>query len=216
MNKESIYEYVKNKCIEYGEINDEHKDVWSLYLLPVVEAAKGFAKNFKDIDIIVVELAALLHCIAPLENYMTSIQEWQKKSAVRSVNLIGNDLPKEQVAQIKKCILNYWEKHETDNLSDEVVCLSNAVAKVNIDKMSELLNFKKQEGEKLSEAIKAEIRQISDSYSMMSLELKEEYQKKYKLCISVLNAKLYAINEEALGSITNGRTGIAIQECGCN
>jgi len=220
MNKEKIYKYVKEKYKEYGEHINDVSDLWTSYMFPVIKTALEFGKEHPGINLTVVEYASLLHNIASLEDFFKKnnmdLQGRNEICAKRAADLITDELPKEMVLKVMDCIRDYGKEFERAEIYDENRCLTDAIAVVNFEKMYELLSWRKQISNKHTNAIKSEIDKLTESYFSMSASIKELYQKRYEEYISILNAKLSAINEELLGSIVSGYTGIVMQEGGCN
>ena len=131
---DKIKNFVKEECdkptSKYGD------EIFVFHFIPVYEYSKSLAKNFENVDLEVVELAAWLHDIG-------SIMKGRENHHITGAEIAEEKLkefgyPPEKIEKVKKCIFSHRGSQNFERRSAEEQIISDADALSAFDNISGL------------------------------------------------------------------------------
>jgi len=185
MNQSQLYDYVKLKCKEFDKSASNNLcDLWQYHVKQVYSIALHLADTYKA-DKEVVGCAALLHDIAKIIDPKCE-EVHNEVGAQMAVGLIGDDLPKQKVDHIQKCIRNHRKGAKEENLSTEETCVADADAVSVILNVPDYIAWSTSMGNSVADTIKHTIKKLKKSFDKTSKPTQEMFRKNYESAIKTL------------------------------
>lgn len=216
MKKLELFDYVKNKCKMYDEQFQNKTNFWVTHVFPVIKTAQELSKEFSSIDNDVIEIAALLHDIACVENYTMNWANHHEIGVMIAEELIGNDLPQSKVLAIQDCIKTHRGSVKSLDRSNEAVIISDADAIVHFQTVSQIVEWRMALGEQSLVAIDYTLRKIDNSFDKMSMQNQKKFENLYFSAKKELLKRRFSFQKGFVSSIIDNVKCNPIVECGCD
>jgi len=185
-NIEKLYDFVQEKCKNYDLLYG-HTDVWKYHIKIVVENALVLAKMY-GADEEIVEIAALLHDIASLEDFGKYEENHHIVGAEMAEDILNTyGLSSNKIELVKKCILNHRASKLNDKHSIEEICVADADAISHVLEVVELIVWKAKQSLNVEEISLFVKNKITKSYNKMSEKSKTFYRDKFERTISIFD-----------------------------
>ena len=182
---QKLYELVKNKCKKYDET--EHTDVWRFHIKPVIDNALILADKY-GADKEVVEIAALLHDIANLEDIKKNSDNHHILGAEMAEELLKDcEISPEKVEKIKQCIINHRGSVNLAKNTIEEICVADADAVSHFYEVVELICWRAKSGDDVDEVSRFVKSKLIRSYNKMSEPSREFYKERYTQVMAIFN-----------------------------
>lgn len=180
--KKFVEEECKKPTSHYGN------EIFTCHFVPVREYSLDLAKNFENVDLEVLELAAWLHDIG-------SIIQGRENHHITGAEIAGKKLkelnyPAEKIEKVKQCIFSHRGSQEISRLSIEEQILADADALSAFDNISGL--FKAAIFNEGFDQIKARIevkKKLVNSWQKLSPMAKKMVEHKYLAAMILLGDK---------------------------
>ena len=180
--KTELYELVKEKCRGFDE-KFGHTDVWRYHIEPVVKNAMLLASKF-GADLEIVEIGALLHDIASLEDFGKYAEEHHIIGSIMAEEILTKyNYPKDKLERVKKCVLNHRASSPKNSI--EEICVADADAVSHIVNVPELLMWRAMIGETVEQGSNFVKNKITKSFNKMSKQSQEFYRERFNAILQV-------------------------------
>ena len=189
MNKQmkgELYKLVQEKCKNYDK-HFGHTDVWRYHIKLVVDNAMFLATKY-GADMEIVELSALLHDIASLEDLEKYGETHHIVGSQMAEEILAKyGYPKDRIERVKGCILNHRASAPAQKAMIEEICVADADALAHIQAVAELLMWRAYLGESVEEGCAFVKHKISKSYNKMSQQSQELYKDKFSATMQLFD-----------------------------